>query len=357
MDKLSPERLFKGVVSLLASKTIWLSLLAIILTTVLFMSYYLENIIYIIDGNMTTVAVTSERDAMKILADEEILTTKNDTITYSSPTVNSTGTLVIQRGYPVSVTVDGETHSHNWFGGTVRELLVEAGVALDTHDKLTHDLDDVLDPYENVTVTRVIFRSFDDNVTLPMLITNNSTSLLTKGKSEVQVKGEDGLRVDTYDEILEDGVVIDTILSSSIIVKEATEQITLVGDGSACSNFDFSNQFPLDENGVPLNYVSVYENQRATGYSTRNTSGITWGAWGRDKYCETGTVAVRSNEIPYGTKMYIRTSEGDFIYGYAIANDTGTALVEGIIDVDLYYDTYRESVLNAVRWVDIYILE
>ena len=54
---------------------------------------------------------------------------------------------------------------------------------------------------------------------------------------------------------------------------------------------------------------------------------------------------------------YIRTPGGGFIYGYAVANDTGTGLVEGIIDVDLFYDTYEQSVLNSVRWVDIYILE
>ena len=74
-------------------------------------------------------------------------------------------------------------------------------------------------------------------------------------------------------------------------------------------------------------------------------------------YCTAGTVAVRANEIPYGTRMYIRTPGGGFIYGYAVANDTGTGLVEGVIDVDLFYDTYEESVLNSVRWVDIYILD
>ena len=67
--------------------------------------------------------------------------------------------------------------------------------------------------------------------------------------------------------------------------------------------------------------------------------------------------AVRPEEIPYGSKLYIRSSSGSFIYGYAVANDTGSGLVDGLIDVDLFYDTYEESKLNSVRWVDIYILE
>ena len=119
MDKLSPDRLFKGALNLLTSKTIWLSLLAVMITTVTFTVCYLENIIYIIDGDTTTVTVTTERDAMRILEEEEILTTGNDTITYTSPSDTQVGQLVINRGYPVSITVDGETHSYNWHEGTV----------------------------------------------------------------------------------------------------------------------------------------------------------------------------------------------------------------------------------------------
>jgi len=130
---------------------------------------------------------------------------------------------------------------------------------------------------------------------------------------------------------------------------------------AAISNLDWSDEFPLDENGIPIQYSYVLREQRATGYWR---GGNAYGAGSRTCqaktgvfYCTAGTVAVRTNQIPYGTKLYIRTPGGGFIYGYAVANDTGTALVEGIIDVDLFYDTYEESKLNSVRWVDIYVLE
>ncbi len=133
---------------------------------------------------------------------------------------------------------------------------------------------------------------------------------------------------------------------------------------AAISNLDWSEDFPLDENGIPQEYRYVLREQRATGYASRRNTGKTYGAGSRTSqaktgvyYCTAGTVAVRANEIPYGTRMYIRTPGGGFIYGYAVANDTGTGLVEGVIDVDLFYDTYEESVLNSVRWVDIYILD
>ena len=68
-------------------------------------------------------------------------------------------------------------------------------------------------------------------------------------------------------------------------------------------------------------------------------------------------MAVNPNEIPYNTKLYIASPDGSFVYGYAIASDTGTALMEGLIGVDLFYDTYMESALNGVKYVNIYILE
>ena len=354
MDKKISGQLLKGALNLFASKTIWLSILAVMITTVTFTVYYLENIIYIIDGDTTTVTVTTERDAMRILQQEEILTTGNDTITYTSPTEDMVGQLVINRGYPVSVTVDGETHNYNWYDGTVATLLEEAQVTLDTHDKLTHELTDPLAPYENVTVTRVDYRSYENHVVLPKKVTHKGTSLLRNGSSEVLVKGSDGMRVDTFDEIIEDGVVVETIAAGSVITKQPVEETILVGDGSAVSGLDFSSEYPLDANGIPIGYKKVIKNQRATGYWR---AGRPWGAWGRDKYCVAGTAAVRAADIPYGTKMYIRTPDGSFTYGYSVANDTGTALMAGVIDIDLYYESFRESQLNSVRWVDIYILE
>ncbi|MEG1687003.1 MAG: G5 domain-containing protein [Angelakisella sp.] len=353
MKKLTPGRLLKGALRLVTSKTIWFSLLAIVMTTTIFVMSYLDNVIYIIDGDDTSVTITNQRDPMQILAAEEIVTTANDKITFVAPTQDSEGQVVIQRGYPVRLAVDGEVITKNWLGGTVSDLLVLSGVTLGAHDKMTHELTDQLSPFETVQITRVAYRSYDVKVVLHKVVNKKSTSLIKLGTSRVISPGEDGLRIDTYDEILEDGVVVETVLGKSVVTKEPVEELMLVGDGSATSTLDYSGQYPLDENGVPTNYKAVLKTQRATGYYARGNR--PYGSSGM--YCQAGTVAVRSSQIPYGSKLYIRTPNGKFIYGYAVANDTGSALMEGIIDVDLYYETYIESALNEVRWVDIYILE
>ena len=72
--------------------------------------------------------------------------------------------------------------------------------------------------------------------------------------------------------------------------------------------------------------------------------------------CYAGTVAIRAAEIPYGTKMYITSPDNRFIYGFAIAADTGVGLMQNIIDFDLFYETYRESALNGRKYLNVYIL-
>lgn len=62
-----------------------------------------------------------------------------------------------------------------------------------------------------------------------------------------------------------------------------------------------------------------------------------------------GVVAVDTDVIPFGTKLYI---EG---YGNAIAGDTGSAIKGNKIDV--FVDSYNEAINWGVRTVDVYILE
>ena len=48
--------------------------------------------------------------------------------------------------------------------------------------------------------------------------------------------------------------------------------------------------------------------------------------------------------------------DGSFVYGYAVATDTGIALQNGHILVDLFYETYAESVINGAIQVNVYVV-
>ena len=70
-----------------------------------------------------------------------------------------------------------------------------------------------------------------------------------------------------------------------------------------------------------------------------------------------GTVAVNPNVIPYGTRLYICSADGSFVYGYAVAEDTGTAAMAGDILVDLYMNTEEDCLAFGRQELNIYILD
>ena len=51
------------------------------------------------------------------------------------------------------------------------------------------------------------------------------------------------------------------------------------------------------------------------------------------------------------------STDGKLGYGYAVATDTGIAVQRGQILVDLFYETYAESVINGAIQVNVYVVD
>ncbi len=71
---------------------------------------------------------------------------------------------------------------------------------------------------------------------------------------------------------------------------------------------------------------------------------------------QVGTVAVNPSVIPYGTRLYICSADGSYVYGYAIAEDTGGACMAGDIVVDLYMNSEEECDAFGRQELYIYVL-
>ena len=73
-------------------------------------------------------------------------------------------------------------------------------------------------------------------------------------------------------------------------------------------------------------------------------------------YPTPGYVAVDPKEIPYGTKMYIVSADGQYVYGYAIAADTGGFIHGDRADMDLFMDTHGQCVKFGRRDIVVYFV-
>ena len=69
-----------------------------------------------------------------------------------------------------------------------------------------------------------------------------------------------------------------------------------------------------------------------------------------------GAIAVDPSVIPYGTRMFIVSKDGEYIYGIATAEDCGSK--DHIYDtrIDLHFDTYAECRAFGARYCRVYFL-
>ncbi|WP_295339723.1 3D domain-containing protein [uncultured Subdoligranulum sp.] len=258
----------------------------------------------------------------------------------------------VRRAYTVQVTADGETRDVITTGATSEELLAELGISYDEDDRLTPAADEVVTEGESLTLQRVEYVDYTEDVVIPAERQEIPTSLFYRDQDETVVlqEGSDGLDTVTWRDVYIDGQWTE---------KQELERVTQVGMVPTIVKV-YGEQAPVSEfvgpeivDGVPSEGVAAtYTSQRSTGYSASATAK---GASGRR--LTYGTVAVNPSVIPYGTLLYITSDDGKFVYGYAYAADTGTAMMEGHAFVDLYYETYDESVESAVIPVTVYVID
>lgn len=258
----------------------------------------------------------------------------------------------ILRAYTVPVTVDGGVQEVVVTGGTVGDALAEAGIPLGPDDWIEPALDTPAQENTMVTIQRVRYEEYTQDEVIPTETQYVETSLFYRKQSKEQLvqQGSDGLCSVSYRETYVDGELTDTTETNRETVIEMVPTIIKHYDEQApVSSF----VGPEIVDGKPCEGIAAtYTAQRSTGYSASPTAK---GSSGRR--LTYGTVAVNPNVIPYGSLMYITSADGRFVYGYAYAADTGTAMMTGSAFIDLYYETYSESVDNAVIAVNVYVLD
>lgn len=258
----------------------------------------------------------------------------------------------VLRAFTVPVTADGQTTDLVATDETVGELLDEAGIEVGETDVVEPALDEVLERGDSVTLQRVEYVDYTTEETIPIETEYRESSLYYRNTDTQLVleEGQEGLDLVTWREIWVDGEMTETVEAGrETVVAMEPAVVKCYGEGAPVSIFTG----PEVVDGVPVEGVeTVYTSQRSTGYSASKTAK---GASGqRLTY---GTVAVNPNIIPYGTLLYITSDDSRFVYGYAYAADTGTAMMEGHAFIDLYYETYEESVTSAVIPVTVYVID
>ena len=186
-----------------------------------------------------------------------------------------------------------------------------------------------------------------------------ATPDLLQGQEEVVQAGKTGISTDIYEVVWSNGHEISRQWVEQV---ESTAVTEIIRYGTSVTSVDPSDKLvkvstAADGSGV-LTFASgatmKFSQARAmkcTAYTAGHDGVGTRTATGTAVH--RGTVAVDKRYIPLGTRMFIVTEKGSYVYGMAKAEDTG---MRGDNKLDLYMDTYAECISFGRRNCKVYIL-
>ena len=295
--------------------------------------------------NYVTVYVDGKESAsFTTLSDDPALwLEKTGTEVYECDKMDVSGcNIYIERAICVDVTVDGETVAYKSLRGNVATLIKNGGIVVNEGDIVTPALDTEVTESVSIVIERVEKATVTTTETIKYDTIKEKTDELYEGQTKVKTEGVNGKIEHTYEVTYIDGKETERKLIKSETKTEVTDKVVLVGTRVKTSFYKSGS--------APTNYKAVY---------TMKASAYTYGNDGGNVTClgkrpSRGTVAVDPSVIPLGTKLYIESTDGKYIYGTAVAGDTGGA-IKGY-KVDLFVESASECRAFGRRNVNVYII-
>ncbi len=312
--------------------------------------------------NGETVYTVCAGTVADLLTELSVTVEEGQLVSLPTATVLKDGmTVKITNAYHVSVTADAVQQTLLLGEGTVKDALQKAGITLGENDEVSPSLDSALYDNVNITVYRVEYTERTVNETIHFTKKTEKSSALYKGQSEILQAGANGEKTVTYRDKIVDGVRVSSEAISETVLTEAVPQITAVGTkqkavavaslrngGTPISELTAPETLQIVD-GAPTQYSKIITG-KAAAYTASPGSKTASG-----RAVKPGYIAVNPNQIPYGSKLWIVSTDG-IVYGYAIAADTGGFVKKGKFTVDLFMNTEAECRQWGSRDVVIYVL-
>lgn len=312
--------------------------------------------------NGETVYTVCAGTVADLLTELSVTVEEGQLVSLPTATVLKDGmTVKITNAYHASVTADAVQQTLLLGEGTVKDALQKAGITLGENDEVSPSLDSALYDNVNITVYRVEYTERTVNETIHFTKKTEKSSALYKGQSEILQAGANGEKTVTYRDKIVDGVRVSSEAISETVLTEAVPQITAVGTkqkavavaslrngGTPISELTAPETLQIVD-GAPTQYSKIITG-KAAAYTASPGSKTASG-----RAVKPGYIAVNPNQIPYGSKLWIVSTDG-IVYGYAIAADTGGFVKKGKFTVDLFMNTESECRQWGSRDVVIYVL-
>jgi len=350
------------------------------------------------DGKQYKVVTLSSTYAKALESKNIKVGPEDKTIPNLNSKIEKGSTIKIIRAAAVKINVDGKVLSSTSSADTVGDMLKAQGITTSQSDKVSPSVTTKLKSGMEVSITRVTSKDITALSPVAFETVTKNDSTLKKGITKVVQNGVQGEKTTVTRVVYENGKESSRDVVSEAVTKQPVKKIVAAGtaatasikasttvltktltEASKAASTAASTITPAaskaatapsasaasttvasaastssvtDSRGGSISYSKALT-VMATAYSEEESSN-TWGlqtATGVDAVRNPNswsTIAVDPKVIPLGTKVYV---EG---YGYAIAQDTGSAIIGKHIDCFFY----SVADMNAwgTRTVNVYIL-
>lgn len=351
----------------LLTRVLAIVLPVICLVVILSQTVLTLNTYVISDGDRVAVHTTFATDPADVLSEAGFELKPNDY--FVTQTGNGKSEITIQRQQNITIHAAGSIIQMQTYGETVEALLLRAGIILNEEDLISVELGDTTFDGMEIVITRNLHSVETYNIEIPYETLYCYAPNLPEGIEVVLTKGVNGVAEKCDNVLYVNGAESSRTPLSEKVVLEPVQEVIAIGSKINASPEGSSEAFdqmqlaamtgmPIIGDGVivtPQGEVLTYDSAdifKATAYHNTDPGCTIWTATGT--LCRVGAIAVDPKVIPYGTRMYIVTNDGKYIYGIATAEDCGSAIKGN--RVDLYFDTTDECWEFGIRDCTIYFL-
>lgn len=263
--------------------------------------------------------------------------------------------LYVNKAIPVHFEVNGQQTELLTTAHTVLDFLGENNIALSEFDEITPALDTVLTQDTKVILAKSEVEIVTRTEEIPFKTVSVPNYQADAGSTTVKSEGENGIKETSYMRIWRNGEVVHETATEEVVIKEPVNKVVEYGTVMASVNYrggnvpresiTYSKMLTMTATAYDLSFQSTGKRPGDRGYGI-TASGMR---------AQRGVVAVDPRVIPLGTKLYIETADGSFVYGNAIAADTGGAIKGN--KIDLFMSSNAECRSFGRRKVNVYILD
>ncbi len=365
-------------------RTVAVAAMVSIVALLLSQSVFAQNSYVITDGDNVTVHQSFSTDPDVVLDEAGIELSEEDTYT-TTYNEDGVGNIDIQRMQMITVTYHGSRSVIGTYGETIESLLTRMDITLGKNDVLSCKREALTYDGMDVEIIERVVEITENDVIVPHETKYFEDPELDPDAELVLVEGEDGAIHYTTQVIYENGKEVSREVIDEVVLAEPTTKLVICGidraiteqpdepdhlvQNNANSTSSESTTVPSESGDQPLaggsgtvgngvittstgttyTYTDVLT-VSATAYSCEGYTGYTYSG----TVARVGAIAVDPKVIPLGTKMYIVSNDGQYVYGYCVAEDIGGGIKGN--RVDLYFDTFDECWQFGVRTCTVYIL-